>query len=619
MGADDTELRKLERGLSESGLDPDDDFERDPDRPVYRGLYAFDEVDAAIYFGRSQDITVVSEALGRMQLQADRRLAIVVGSSGCGKSSLVRAGIVPRLKEKRDRWIVVPPFRPEDTPFARLASALAAAFAKFDHAIDEDEIAARIDDLTGNALVAYGQDLRRLAKQDDASVLLVIDPMEDLFASQPKTESATKFLQVLTRALTADGSPLLAIATMRSDLLTFFEKHAITGTFAFERLPLDQIPTEHLTEVIARPAARTGLVFEDGLVERMVADTQTGEALPLLAFTLGRMFERKERNRFTHGLYREIGGIKQAVGDTARQVLHGSTLGDDERRALRSAFVQMVRLVEGRRTKVPSVPWDALPAAAHPALQRFVDARLLMSKTDDPKQGRTIEVVHEVLFTAWSDLATWLKEENGYLLWREHFAVSLQGGDGLLSGSNLNDARVWLKGHPDRFDAEACSFIERSNAAERRQAWRRRTFWAAMVIVPLVGLAAWAWKLRQDERLLLQQVTARSNAFVAAALSQMAFDPKISLQLALQARSIMKTSQVDDTLRRAMVSSHVRRVLQGHTQRIESAIFAGGRGCDPQRRRSALGCKRQDTRAGHRTHEPRRREPRRSVGRDGRR
>jgi hypothetical protein len=169
VGADDTELRKLERGLSESGLDPDDDFERDPDRPVYRGLYAFDEVDAATYFGRSQDITVVSEALGRMQLQADRRLAIVVGSSGCGKSSLVRAGIVPRLKEKRDRWIVVPPFRPEDTPFARLASALAAAFAKFDHAIDEDEIAARIDDLTGNALVAYGHDLRRLAKQDDAA------------------------------------------------------------------------------------------------------------------------------------------------------------------------------------------------------------------------------------------------------------------------------------------------------------------------------------------------------------------------------------------------------------------------------------------------------------------
>ena len=94
-----------------------------------------------------------------------------------------------------------------------------------------------------------------------------------------------------------------------------------------------------------------------------------------------------------------------------------------------------------------------------------------MSKTDDPKQGRTDpRSCTRCFFTAWSDLATWLKEGERLPALARAFRRLLQGGDGLLSGSNLNDARVWLKGHPDRFDAEACSFIERSNAAERRQA-----------------------------------------------------------------------------------------------------------------------------------------------------
>src|SRR4051794_27874145 len=124
---EDEGFRRLFEGLRAAGLDPADSFNWDPTRPPFPGLLYFDAADAGIYFGREDEVRLVVETLTRMQRQGEPRLLVVVGSSGSGKSSLVRAGVLPRLDKDRSRWTLVPPFRPMADPVGELARALSAA------------------------------------------------------------------------------------------------------------------------------------------------------------------------------------------------------------------------------------------------------------------------------------------------------------------------------------------------------------------------------------------------------------------------------------------------------------------------------------------------------------
>ncbi len=124
----DEAYRRLFDGLRAVGLDPWDSFDYDPRRPPFPGLSYFDAEDAGIYFGRDDEIRQVIETLTRMQRQGEPRLLVVVGSSGSGKSSLVRAGVLPRLRKDRSRWVIVDPFRPGAEPTSELARSLSSAF-----------------------------------------------------------------------------------------------------------------------------------------------------------------------------------------------------------------------------------------------------------------------------------------------------------------------------------------------------------------------------------------------------------------------------------------------------------------------------------------------------------
>src|SRR5262249_55367628 len=119
--------QRLWSGLRRAGLDPAEMFDWDGSRPPYPGLMVFQEQDAAVYFGRRSEIQSAIEKLNRMQRLGDVPLAMVLGASGSGKSSLVRAGILPRLKRDQDRWLVLEPFRPLGQPFDRLAMVFSSA------------------------------------------------------------------------------------------------------------------------------------------------------------------------------------------------------------------------------------------------------------------------------------------------------------------------------------------------------------------------------------------------------------------------------------------------------------------------------------------------------------
>jgi PAS domain-containing protein len=297
--------RRLKIGLLERGLDPLDVFNWNPKRPPYPGLLAFQEEDAAIFFGRGEDILKTLEILDALRRQGREaaRFALLFGASGSGKSSLARAGVIPRLKKKPAEWLPVQPFRPQQEPLDELATALAAAFEAHGRPRDwsvirtELHTAAAQNPVDGVALLNRARDLAIAARQPETTVLLTIDQAEELFGYSPP-EAATRFLRLLRAALEAADRQLMAVATLRSDFLGEFQSHPVLQDseyphhFRYRDVPVDPMPLRNFPVIIQCPARLAGVQLDGGLVETIVHDTGTRDALPLLAFTLRRLYER---------------------------------------------------------------------------------------------------------------------------------------------------------------------------------------------------------------------------------------------------------------------------------------------------------------------------------------
>jgi len=292
----DKGYERLWIGLLEGGLDPLDVFQWDPKRSPYPGLMAFQEADAAIFFGREEDIRTTLQILDDLRPQAREaaRFALLLGASGSGKSSLARAGVIPRLKKKPAEWLPAPPFRTQQEPLDELATALATAFEVLGRPRDRSVIltdlhaaAAQIP-VDGQVLLRLTRDLAIIAKQPETTVLLTIDQAEELFGySAP--EAAARFLRLLRAALEAPDQRLMAVATLRSDFFGEFQNHPVLQDgeyphhFRYQTVPVDPMPIGNFPAIIQGPARLAGLQLDDGLVETMVRDTGTHDALPLLA------------------------------------------------------------------------------------------------------------------------------------------------------------------------------------------------------------------------------------------------------------------------------------------------------------------------------------------------
>ena len=362
---------RLARGLLAAGLDPEDTLQRDGKRPPYPGLMAFQEADAPLFFGREEAIREGLDQLRNLRDFGGRALLLVLGASGCGKSSLVRAGLVPKLRRDPHTWLVL-------------------------------------------------DDWRLVCGHPEASVVLVIDQFEELLVEAATGQEergsglADRFLALLKDLLLpVDQGPsqqgrVLVIATLRSDFLGAFQRHPQLAALPFEDIKLGPMPVEGYTQVIEKPARIVGLELEEGLTQRLVADTRTGDALPMLASTLRELWETygKDDGDLTLAEYGELGGLEGSVRRAADGVLRARSLGEPEIVALREAFLTMTRInEEGQYARVVA-RWADMPAASRPILERFVNKRLLVSGKDTG----TIEVAHEALLRTWPVLQGWLKE-----------------------------------------------------------------------------------------------------------------------------------------------------------------------------------------------------------------
>jgi WD40 repeat protein len=466
-------LKQLSSELTRIALDAQGGFGWDSSRPPYPGLLAFQEEDAALYFGRDDDIRRLIERLNARRAQGGTKLIALLGASGSGKSSLLRAGVIPRLKRAGRNWVVLPPMRPQVRPVDELARSLAVAcgvdmnWRKLREDLNGDNLALTLSDIAN--------DLRIKAGANEAQILLPIDQGEELFgAADP--DQAQRFFEILNVALSSD-LPFIAVMALRSDYLGLLQS-AGGLTTRFEEFSLGPMPLARIPQIIEGPARVAGLNIDEAFVHQAARDAQTEDALPLLAFALRELYDRAaDDNYLSLDEYNALGDSKEgltplenAVRKAADDVLTEARPSEEELMVLREAFVPaMVRVNDqGEYVRRPA-RWDDLPSKAYALLEKLAKARLLIVSQEG--DDRMVEVAHEALLRKWPRLRAWLDDAREFLTGKQQMERDLhdwqQAAEGdktgaLLSGLKLNRARGWLLERPHQLTAKERALIKAS-------------------------------------------------------------------------------------------------------------------------------------------------------------
>lgn len=549
-------------------------FAWDAARPPFPGLMAFDEADAAIYFGRDDDIGRLIERLNAHSAQGIEKLVVVLGASGSGKSSLVRAGLLPRLKSKPHDWIVLPPFRPRLNPIEVLAQAIAAALGtptqwrEWRTALEGDDLGRVFSDLC--------HDLRAAHAQNEAHILLTIDQGEELFGGDEKDrQQAARFFTVLS-AMLEERLPFLAVMTLRSDYL---DRLQLTPqlTAPFDEFSLKPMPLERIRAIIEGPAKIAGIAVEEELIAEARSDAKTDDALPLLAFALRELYDRSAGSgRMTVEAYRALGDaqarlspLENAVRRKADEVLKAARPSAEDLQALKEAFIPAMVWVDTKGDYVRKPANRAvLPERALPLIERLAKAYLLIVRSEPA--GTVIEVAHEALLRNWPLLRGWLDEEREFLIGKNQLEQDLrdwqhapgkQKTEALLWGLKLARAQEWLTTKPHQLNADEKRFIETSvqYAAQRRRARMVRTVGTLVAGICLVLGSVIVYQVKERQAAQAEEASALgfsasemernqpvSLAFLADALRH---DPKNQSAIALAIAELRDAELPLQTLR----------------------------------------------------------------------
>ncbi|MBV8752390.1 MAG: SUMF1/EgtB/PvdO family nonheme iron enzyme [Hyphomicrobiales bacterium] len=491
-------------------------FQLSAHRPPYPGIQAFELEDAAIYFGRDDETRAIIEKLDARRTQGGARFLLIIGASGAGKSSLLKAGVLPQLSRRRRHWIVLPPIRPERAPLSALAKSVAHHTGSPSAA---DDWYRRLKDPRAFSEIVTLTDKLRVGVASAATVLLPIDQFEELFTIAEPVERAAFLALVATSLDPKHQQPLMVVATGRSDVLHgLLEGSALavlTETTSLPSMPLDRVP-----RLVEGPAEVAGLLVEQGLGERIKRDVDSPEALPLLAYTLALLHETTKSGKYlTLTSYLALGDaarglnpVQNSVRLAADQAITGLRPKPDEHEltALRDAFLPNLvhlRLDDNKLVRRPARRVE-LPREADRLLEVLLQARLLSARSADEEGSdrlgeAVVEVAHEALFEAWPTLKGWLDEEYDFLvdfarlrsaheIWKD--AEKPDKRQALLQGLLLTRARRWLRKHPRRFasaNTESLrTFIQLSHRVVQRRKLRAQAPVAA-IVAALILFGAW--------------------------------------------------------------------------------------------------------------------------------
>lgn len=379
-------------------------------RNPYKGLAAFHESDADDFFGRADATGELAAAL------EDSSFLAVVGPSGIGKSSVVRAGLIPALRRGivmgSQNWVITD-MLPGSHPFLELERALDRVAVRL-----PAEVRERFAERDPTALEHLDGVL-----PDGADLLVAVDQFEELFTMSPDPAAAA-FLELLTNA--SNSNRVKILVTLRADFLDRPLAYSGFGHLIGDHMVTVAAPSpEELVSAITTPSERMGVVIDAGLAGRMVAEVHDRPgALPLLQHTLTEMFDARSSDLVGVDVYEELGGVSGSLANRAESIY--ATFDEAEKSAITQTFLRLVAVLEGTAPTRTRVRVDRLNDLGSAGLvESFTRSRLLVADTDPETRTPTIEIAHEALITHWPRLAGWIDAAREDLTLRRRLGEAL--------------------------------------------------------------------------------------------------------------------------------------------------------------------------------------------------
>ncbi|MGQ0774256.1 MAG: nSTAND1 domain-containing NTPase [Pseudonocardiales bacterium] len=568
------------------------------DRSPFPGLRPFEINRHRVFFGRTAEVGQLAGLLRSPAARVEGAARLVVGPSGCGKSSLVRAGLLPVLAGEPG-WSTLAPIVPGTDPVAALVQELATEARQSGLDWPVPEVRHRLDE--GDLAGLVGELLRAASGDPRRWLLVVVDQFEELL-TQTAPEERARFAELLRPAL---AGPVQLVGTLRPEFLAQLLGDPHLAPLPTQVYPLRPLHREALREVIEGPARLAGIGVAASLVDQLVDDTGSGEALPLLAFTLAQLAKGISRGgQLSAQRYAELGGVRGALAGQADTALADAVkAGGRSREDVIAGLLRLVTVdAQGRPTRW-RVSRDELSDQVCTELEPFVARRLLITDTDH--DTAVIGVAHEAFLSEWPPLAEAITTrvsglrarravEHAAAEWHEHgrSPTRLWGGGQLAAAATDIGARIRPAGTPSPgrrgwsrqlarrrvlvtdqigLDAKAHDFVYASLRHDRSRRRRAATVLSGLLVVALGAAGVAVYQQRDAQHL---QWIAISRQLITQADAIRETDPRTALLLGIAAEGIRPGGETRASLVNTLTTTRYAGARTDHPGTVTSMAFS---------------------------------------------
>jgi WD40 repeat protein/energy-coupling factor transporter ATP-binding protein EcfA2 len=492
----------------------------DTSKNPYRGLLPFEEEHNKLFFGRNELIEKLQNIV------KTNPLTVVLGASGSGKSSLVKAGLIPKLRQCKEgnTWLILPPFRPGESPFKALNNALGSV---------KIPAIATSKEATSLGLLTPAQSLANWFKEhSQANLLMVVDQFEELITLCRDDQERQQFLEALAEAIATHPNQLHLILTLRSDFEPQFRNKVLEKDWQTARFVVPAMTRGELREAIEKPAEARVMYFQPhDLVEQLIDEAANMPgALPLLSFALSELYlkylklqeDAKHRGEtidrvITQTDYEELGGVTRSLTQRAdREYEELVTQDSAYAQTIRNVMLRMVAVggeLARRRVPLPELEYsEPENTRVKIVLQRFSDARLLTNSTDTEGQPY-VEPAHDALVRGWQRLLEWKQQDlANVLLQRELTPTANQWKSSSKKGSyrgllwdddpRLPQVKAQIKLEQYWLNQQETTFVKDSLKRKQNKLIRLMITFVSVncIILGLMALALWNQSQAQRQR-----------------------------------------------------------------------------------------------------------------------